>query len=258
MRKAEPIRSITRALDILKVINRLQSPTLTDIAKAASLPYPTAFRIVHTLMNAGMIEQEPFRKRYRATEQVRMLSSGFQDDDKFLQAAMKPMKDFTYDHLWPVALTVRVGNCMMVKHTTDKLTTQTFENYYPGDTMPILNSSAGRAHIAFCSDEERETILAGLKATDSETSELDLEIVENGEFLSRIREAGYATYARGQHNKNPGKTSAFAVPVIAHGELRGCLTLVFFAQAHKMDDAIEQFLEPTRNLAKEIVARVMY
>jgi len=255
MQKNEPIRSVSRALDILKTINRLHSPTLTEISRITSLPYPTTFRIVHTLIDEGMIEQEPFRKRYKATEQVKMLSSGFQEDDLILSAALEPMNAYTQKHLWPVALTVRVGNRMMVKHSTNQLTTQTFENYYPGDTMPLLKCSSGRVYLAFCSDEERETIIAGLRSSDPKVNELDLDLVASKEYRTSVREAGYAEYVRAQHNKNPGKTSAFAVPVIAGGQLRACLTVVFFAEAHKMDEAIAKYLEPTQMLAQDVVIR---
>ncbi|MEL7189064.1 MAG: helix-turn-helix domain-containing protein [Pseudomonadota bacterium] len=128
MEKGQSIRTISHALQILKTINRLDAPTLTEISRSTSLPYPTTFRLVHALIEEGMVEQEPFRKRYVPTEQVRMLSTGFQEDTRLLNASIDPMKQFTQEFLWPVALTVRVGNRMMVKHSTSQLTTQTFQN----------------------------------------------------------------------------------------------------------------------------------
>ncbi|MEL7189063.1 MAG: hypothetical protein AAGK17_05875 [Pseudomonadota bacterium] len=83
-----------------------------------------------------------------------------------------------------------------------------------------------------------------------------LKAYEDGSVVEEIRSAGYAAYARTILNKNPGKTSAFSVPIVAHDVLRGCLTMVFFAEAHSMQDAINQYLEPTHALAKQIASRI--
>jgi len=256
MEKDQPIRSITRALSILKTINRLDSPTLTEIAGATDLPYPTTFRIVQTLISEGMIEQEPFRKRYRATEQVKALSFGFQEDGQLLQAATGPMQDFTAQHLWPVTLSVRVGNRMMIKHSTHQLTSQTFTNYYPGYTLPLLESASGRAHLAFCNEEERETVLDGFKTRATARSAMSLELVTGSDLLEAVHAKGYAEYARTQHNATPGRTSAFAVPVVVDGALRACLTLVFFARAHSMEDAVGKYLAPMQLLAAIIAENI--
>ncbi|MEL7197772.1 MAG: helix-turn-helix domain-containing protein [Pseudomonadota bacterium] len=256
MEKDQPIRAITRALSILKTINRLDSPTLTEISRATDLPYPTTFRIVQTLISEGMIEQEPFRKRYRATEQVKALSFGFQEDDQLLKAASGPMQDFTAQYLWPVTLSVRVGNRMMIKHSTHQLTSQTFTNYHPGYTLPLLESASGRAHMAFCSDEERDTVLDGFKTRATERSAMSLELMTGSDLLTQIQSQGYAEYARTQHNATPGRTSAFAVPVIESGALRACITLVFFNKAHSMEDAVGRYLAPLQSLASTIGANV--
>lgn len=252
MEKDQPIRAITRALSILKTINRLDSPTLTQISEATDLPYPTTFRIVQTLISEGMIEQEPFRKRYRATEQVKALSFGFQDDDQLLQAATAPMQEFTAQHLWPVTLAVRAGNRMMVKHSTHQLTSQTFTNYYPGYTLPLLECASGRAHMAFCSEEERTTVLDGFKTRVSERSAMSFELITVSDLIEQIRARGYSEYARTHHNATPGRTSAFAVPVMDGDKLKACLTLVFFAKAHSMEDAVAKYLAPMQALASTI------
>ena len=75
--KGVPIRAITRGLSVLKAINRGGSITMMQIARTSSVPYPTACRIVQTLLHEGMIEREPARKRYRATALVQSLASGY-------------------------------------------------------------------------------------------------------------------------------------------------------------------------------------
>ncbi len=253
----QPIRSVIRALEILKTINRLKSPSLTEISKATCLPYPTTFRIVQTLIHEGVIEQEPFRKRYRATELVKVLSVGFQDEDRLLTIASGPMQEFTGHNLWPVTLSVRVGNRMMVKHSTHQLTSHTFINYYPGYTLPLLDCAAGRAYLAFCDEDERETIVSGLAARLSHQNLLSLQLVTESDLLTTIRRDGYAAYARTQHNETPGRTSAFAVPITGAGKLKACLTLVFFAKALTMEQAVQKHLDGMLALASQIGAELL-
>lgn len=254
MEKEPTIRSVSRALLILQTINRLRSPTLIEIANETGLPYPTTFRIAQTLIHEGMIEQEPFRKRYRATELVKSLSFGFQDDDRLLAAAMDPMREFTVKYLWPVTLAVRVGNRMMNKHSTHLLTALTFANYYPGFTLPLLDCASGRAYLAYCDEQERDVILKGSSSHASVKDSMSLHFVTHSDLLEKIRQAGYAEVARGQNNDTPGRTSAFSVPLFDDGHLRACLTIVFFVRAHTMGDAVEKYLAPLQRLSSEITA----
>src|SRR3546814_8763270 len=73
-----PIRSISRAIAVLQAINRGGSLTMMEIARASAVPYPTACRIVQTLLHEGLVERESARKRYQPTALVQTLAHGFQ------------------------------------------------------------------------------------------------------------------------------------------------------------------------------------
>jgi len=251
MEPHEPIRAVCRALDVLKAINRLRGGTLAEISKAVSLPYATCFRIVQTLMHEGMVAQEPFRKRYHATEMVLALASGYQADDRLVATARPAMEAFTARYLWPLGLTVRVGSHMLMKFTTHALTTQTFELYYPGDTQPMAESASGRAWLAFCDAQEREKVLEALGLQDPDGT-LGLRLLQGGELLAAIRAQGFASYERTPFNRTPGQTSAIAVPVFCGGRVSGCLTMVFFASAMPMAEAVARYVTPMQALAGEI------
>jgi len=254
METHEPIRAVCRALDVLKAINRLRGGTLAEIAKASDLPYATCFRIVQTLIHEGMVAQEPFRKRYRATDMVLALSAGYQADDRLVSAARQPMEAFTARHLWPLGLTIRVGSRMLMKHTTHALTTQTFEVYHPGDSQPIAESASGRVWLAFCSKEERDMVLEGLTGQDPDSS-LGLRLLRELSLLDAIRAQGYASYERTPFNRTPGQTSAIAVPLLWDGRVHGALTMVFFASAMPLSAAIARYVDPMQDLAGLIAAR---
>ncbi len=249
-----PIRAASRALEVLEAINRLGSPTIMEIKEEIQLPYPTIYRIIMTLVHEEWIEQEPARKRYRPTQRVWSLVSGFQTQDLLVACARNPLVELTNEVLWPATLTARVGDRMMVKDSTHSLTSQTFAVYYPGYTLPLLDSAAGKAHLAFCSENERRIILDSAKAKVDEETELPLQIVNESGYLESIRTDGFATQARLRHNDSPGRTSAIAVPVFVAGKLEACLGLVYFSLAMSEEEAITQYVTRLKETAERIGA----
>jgi len=242
MEKGVPIRSITRSIAALKAINRHGSLSMMEIAKASQVPYPTACRIVQTLLFEGLIEQEPSRKRYRATALVQTLATGFQHDDELVHIARPHIVALTKRVGWPVSLAIRVGREMMLRDSTHANSSLTFEHYYPGFTLPIL---------AFAPDEEREMILRYIRVSQ----DIDLNYLATAEIslnVERIRADGYAVQGRNHFNLTPGKTSSIAVPIFKNGQFEAAMTMVFFVAAMKLSNALEMYLDDLKGTAAAI------
>jgi IclR family mhp operon transcriptional activator len=73
MEKGVPIRAISRGLSVLRAVNVHGALTMMEISQASEVPYPTACRIVQTLLHEGYLERERGRKTYRTTALVREL-----------------------------------------------------------------------------------------------------------------------------------------------------------------------------------------
>lgn len=251
MEKGVPVRSITRSIAALKAINKHGSLSMMEISRFASVPYPTACRVVQTLLYEGLIEQEPSRKRYRPTALVQSLSHGFQHDDELVTVARPHIIEFTRREGWPVSLSVRVGRNMMLRDSTHANSSLTFENYYPGFTLPILDSASGKVSMAFTSDEERDMILKWMVV--SQEIDVDyLNIAARSLDVEMIRTNGYAVQGRNHFNRTPGKTSSIAVPVFQNGQYQAALTMVFFINAMKLEQALERYLIPLQETAAAI------
>lgn len=248
------IRAIVRGLRVLQEINRGGSITMMQICRQAGIPYPTACRIIETLIKEGMVEREPARKRYRATALVRTLSVGFQDEDALVAVARPHIVALCHRHNWPISITTRVGHSMMVRDSTHKLTSLTLHNYSPGYTLPIIECSTGKAYLAFCEEAERDAILSGLKRLDGPAERLAGLLLHDDTMLSGIRAKGYATQARNAYTAVPGKTSSVAVPIIKDGAIKGALGLIFFAAAMPMQRAEALFAEDLKATAQAIAA----
>ena len=72
--------------------------------------------------------------------------------------------------------------------------------------------------------------------------------------MERICAQGYATAARNAYSASPRRTSSVAVPVFQEGELLGSLTMVFFAAAMPLNQAVERFVPSLQVTASAIGA----
>ncbi len=253
-----PIRAISRGLAVIQAVNRIGPISMMEISRAAEVPYPTACRIVQTLIHEGMIEREPSRKRYRATALVQTLSTGYQAEDALVSVARDHLVELTEHLNWPISLATRVGTSMMVRDSTHGLTSLTFTNYYAGYTLPIAECASGKAYIAHCSDAERDAIAEGWRMTENDTSRVGLVMIGDDAVIKDIRSKGYAVHNRNTYTADAGKTSSIAVPIMSQsgGEIVGTISLIYFATAMTSADVAEKYLAElqvtARNIAKDL------
>lgn len=248
------IRSIKRGLSVLQAINRSGSLRLLDISSATGLPYPTVCRIVETLVDAGMIEREESIRKYRPTALVQTLSVGYQEDHALVMRARPHIVALCNKVNWPITIATRVGNTMMIRDSTHRLTTLTFNNYAPGYTLPLLECSVGKAYVAYCDDEERDNIIAGLKKINTEENERAYSILEDGFLVKKIRLDGYATHEYNQYTESPGKTSSLGVPIFVDGKIAGAMGLIFFSSSMSVGSAARDFSDQMKHIAEVIGA----
>lgn len=254
MEKGVPIRAISRGLKMLQAINEAGSLTMMNAARAVGVPYPTACRIMQTLMYEGFVEMEPNRKRYRPTALVHTLASGYHFENTLVVAARPHLVQLTRELLWPVSIATRVGLKMVVRDSTHSMTSLTFQNYYPGDTLPLFSTASGKVHFAFCDDVERESIMKGLKTFGASDERALAYFSGTIEQAKSVRKQGYATHGRNKHTETPGKTSSLSVPIMIGDHFVATLNLIFFASAMPMEKAVERYLQSLKDTAAKIAA----
>ncbi|MDZ4372174.1 MAG: IclR family transcriptional regulator C-terminal domain-containing protein [Phenylobacterium sp.] len=235
------IRSISRSLAVLRVVNRAGALSMGEISQAARVPYPTACRIVQTLVLEGMLEREPGRKRYRPTVLVKSLSHGYQDHSGLTDLARPHIVELTREQLWPVSLCTRVGQMMIVRDCTHAISPMALSNYYPGATFPLLECASGHVYLAYADAEEREQLLEGAEASEFEIDPLTLRLFASGSMAADIRAEGYAARGRNLFTNTPGRTSSIAAPIFRDGRVCAALTMVYFAGAMTMREAADRY-----------------
>ncbi|WP_084591962.1 helix-turn-helix domain-containing protein [Novosphingobium sp. MBES04] len=183
----DTIRSLSRSIHVIQAINRYGSLGLSEIAKAANVPMPTAFRIINTLIEEGLVERERERRKYRPTALIQTLACGFQNHDRLVNAARTVMSDFTHLHHWPLSIVTRVGNRMVVRYHTAAQTTLTYNNYYPGWQVPILASASGQVYVAYTDELTRARLIDSAAELEEAYGQYMLEQFQSGAATRRIR-----------------------------------------------------------------------
>jgi IclR family mhp operon transcriptional activator len=245
-----PIRTVSRAITVLRAINRHGSLNMMSIARASGLSYPTAFRLVRTLIHEGLIEREPSRKHYRPTALVQELSVGYRPHNELVSLSRPYLEELTHAIGWPVSLTSPVGMSMVLRDSTHARTTLTFEHYPPGFTFPLAESASGHLFLALAAEDVVEEVVHWMGET--EAGEEALVHFPSPTTLNLIRERGFAVKAWGRYNLNPGRTSAISVPIFRRGVFDAALTLIFFASAMSAEAAIERYMDQLKRCAGSI------
>jgi IclR family mhp operon transcriptional activator len=251
-----PIRAISRAISVLQAINQAGSLNMMEISHASRVPYPTACRIVQTLLHEGLIEREERRKHYRPTALVQTLSQGFQGHGELVQVSRPHIAALTREIGWPITLTTHVGSSMVLRDSTHSLTSLTFNEYHPGYAMPILDCAAGLVHLAFAAEDERETILGNLARLGDQEIGRMLELMHQGSLIEAVRSSGYAARGYNRFTLNPGKTSSIAVPILGRGGVMGCLTVAFFSTALEIREGVRELFPRLKTCAREIATQM--
>jgi IclR family transcriptional regulator, mhp operon transcriptional activator len=246
-----PIRALSRGLDVLSALNRLERAPINTLAGAVRLPRTTTFRILETLRLAGYIERDPHDDCYLPTILVRALSQGFDDEAMVAHLAKPHLRTLGALLVWPVAVATPSGAAMMIRETTDRQSPLALERHGAGIRVPMLGSAAGRAYLAFCPSPQRDALLEMLARSSQPEDRLARSRAEVERLLSETRNQGYGIAYRA---RRVSEEISLAVPIRAKDRILAAVTVRYAATAVPLRAAVEQFLPKMREVAQKIEA----
>ncbi|WP_232494657.1 helix-turn-helix domain-containing protein [Novosphingobium kaempferiae] len=240
------VESVIRGLEILRLLNMRTGQSLTELAEGSGLPRGTAYRMLFTLENSGLVER--IQNRYWITQKVRTLSHGF-DDDWACEVARPIMRELGRSVHWPVTLSEQSGSIALVRETTDAESTLVFSETKPGYRMSMLDTASGRVLLAYAPERKQRTLIDYLRCQPEGVSPFGRTCGEEFDTISGvIRTRGYDVLPMPH-----GRQSALAVPVVdASGHAVAALALRYFNSAMRHSDAVERFLGPLTATAARI------
>lgn len=244
------VRSLQRGMEVLCALNRNNGASVQALAQSIGVHRTTVQRLLETLRAMGYVSKSASDEQYRLAPGVRRLSDGF-DDDAWVSAVAEPALRALHPRLlWPTNLATLDGDAMLIRESTHRYSPLSIHHATVGQRLPMLRSALGQVYLAFCPDEERREILAMLRRGPDAALARDEAFLR--ELLRRARRGGYVA----KPGDRETRIGAVAVPVMRGERVFACLNTVFFRRAMSIPTAVRRCLEPLRETAAAISARL--
>lgn len=245
------MKSLQRGIQVIRSVMALEPCSLHQLHQDTRLPKSTLLRILGALESAGVIFRPIDDKRYRLSA-AHFLPGRDRDLRLVLQELSVPvLSALCRDVVWPSDLVVRHDTNMIVVASNRMLSPFAIKPSAHGHQPDMLLTAVGRAYLAFCPEEERETIIAAIRAERPEHRVLG-DMDRLAAMLVKARTRGYAVRSR---LKTDG-FSAVAVPVLVRGRPAACLNLFYYKSAVSVANLLADHLARLQQAAAEIADRL--
>ncbi|MBU3069171.1 helix-turn-helix domain-containing protein [Aestuariicella sp. G3-2] len=248
-------RSLVRGIQLLKLIDRLNGATLSQLAREAALPKSTVRRLLLTLQEQRLIRKSLADGLFRTNIFLPLET----DNElsplswRLCEAAMPVMVELVEKVRWPSDLFVREGCSMRIVESNRANTPISLYRGYINVNVKMLYSAAGRTYLAYCPEAERQQLIEETRH-DRPRNMTDAGLER---LLERIRQAGYST----RHPGYTGETrpddglNAIAVPVMHEQRVLGCINLMCVRDYMTEEQFAEKHLSSLQAAAKQIAQR---
>lgn len=238
------VESVSRGLEILRLVNERPNMTLAMIAALSGLSRGTAFRMLYTLEAEGLVSRS--EGRYDVTRRVLTLSHGYDND--WVELARPYAWELGRSILWPVTLSEYAAGEAVVRETTDSESPFVFNATKVGFRMSVLATASGRVMLANASESKRRVFLDQLDHDSLNGSHPAAIGGDLSEHIDTVRSRGYELV-----RMLCGRQTALAVPVLNDkGKASFALALRYFNAAMTHNQALSRLLEPLQIAASEI------
>lgn len=249
----DQVQSVTRALDLLQVLNRQKVSSVKQLHGVTGLPKPTIVRLLKTLAATGYVVNDHRQGGYSVTSLVRTLSCGFHGDPLVVEAGRAWAIDLTQRFKWPVAIAVLDEDAMTVRFSTIPDSPISPFQGTVGRHLSLVSRGLGRAYLAFCPPAERNILLQMLAASKDPEDAPAKRPAALLRSLQAIRSQGYAER---DPAVEPKSSSTLAVPVMDGDRVLATLGLSYFTSAMKRAQAVELYVPHLRSAAENITRSI--
>ena len=244
------VRAVSRALDLLRLMNQRAQWDLHALHRAARLPKPTVYRLLLTLRLAGYVQSEPHSGMYRLTARVAELSAGYTERSLLLDVGVPIALEVTRRIRWPLALGTLDENAIVVRYSSMPASPLAVHSTTLGHRLGLLESAMGLAYLAFCPAAERTILLDLLRAAAPQRGSLDEQWIATQLALARRR--GYGL----RLPRKDGNSATIAVPLRSGEEVLGMLSMTTFGRS-MTHLTIARHVPVLQQTAQDIVRQVL-
>lgn len=250
------VQGLSRGLALLHAINLSAKgwASIAELSATTGLHRTTVRRLLETLQAEGYVRRSASDDSYRLNQKIRQLSDGFTDDEWISEIANPVLGELLQKVVWPSDLCTFDGDSMLVRETTHRFSPLSFHRAMIRQRMPVMFTSAGRAYLAYCSDEEKQQILRLLAAGNDEQASFARNGTLVEQMLEKVRRQGYAGN-EGEWSLQ-AKIAAIAMPLRHKEKVLASINIVFLKKAISVTEAAARYLPHLQSAVRKIESRL--
>jgi IclR family mhp operon transcriptional activator len=261
--KVKTIAGLQKGLVVLDTLYAAENGmSLHDLHVQTAIPKATLLRVLVTLEQHGAVWRRHVDSNFCASHTLQQRALHLNQSSKVAECAADELDSLQAKVQWPSDIAIRYGYSMMLCETNRISSYITVHKDKLGFEINMLLSAVGRAYLAFCPTNERDEILAGLRASERPGDVLARAPAQLNAVLDEIRRLGYAVRdpSFGGHydklkSQHDDRLAAIAVPIPKGEGLHGCLNMVWIESVFTVEETAEKYLETLKRTAARIARK---
>ncbi|MDM0069330.1 IclR family transcriptional regulator C-terminal domain-containing protein [Variovorax sp. J31P207] len=251
------VAALQRGLAVLRTVIASPAATFTELLHETGLSKATLGRMLKTLELEGWIHRHERSGRYSARPDATASPHRIAWHRKLSDVAAPYRARLQRQIPWPTDLCVRDGRSMLSIDGPYQGHGLSANFGVLGSRPAMLRSSVGRCYLAFCADDERESILRALARSRAEEDHAGLRADELDRMIVQVRQQRYATrYAGHLSPHSPEQFGALAVPIFQRNAVVAALAVVWVPALMQEDQIVATCLPSLRTAAEGIGRRL--
>jgi IclR family KDG regulon transcriptional repressor len=187
--KMKPVRSVERAISILFLVAQSDAPLgLSEISRSIGLDKATSLRLLSTLGNAKLVQQDPVSRRYIPGSNISKLYSTWRSD----------IRNIAKPYLEILQRKTEETVCLVCPRGMERVNIEVLRSTHElavvpviGSSVPIYSGASGRVFMAYLPEVECARII---KQTSLQpvTAHSVSDTYQFMKYLEKVRTNGYA------------------------------------------------------------------
>jgi DNA-binding IclR family transcriptional regulator len=187
-RRSTSVQSVDRAVSVMELLARTGSSGVTEVAREIGIHKSTAYRLLTTLRDRGLVEQDETTEKYRLGFGLVLLASAVTADLDVLRCARPVCERLSEQTQETVTVAVLEDDDAVVIHQTVSKSSALSVDW-TGRHTPIHATAAGQVFLSHMPEDQRRRILGRPLERFTENTVLARPTLE--ERAQETRERGY-------------------------------------------------------------------
>jgi IclR family transcriptional regulator, mhp operon transcriptional activator len=254
------VKGLERGLLVLQALQIRQDCSLHDLHSVTRISKPSLLRILHTLMQAGLVTRRLADGRYRIGSNLPDATTRRARRDRIAEAAAPVLERLCQRASWPSDLMVPAGDHMEIRETSRSRSPFLLQPERIGWRVNWLLTAVGRVYLAFCPTKERQSVINLLRSSAKMEDRLAREPERLNAILAETRARGYGTrdaiHIGGHYGVPPHADGllAIAVPLLDGAKVYGAINMLWLRPAFSVEAFAARHLSDLQTAAAEIVS----